>query len=209
MDFDVIKKMYIDDGLSASEIGVQVDMTVWQVIRILKKNFVPRRKASETISLKFNRSSLSYKFKQNLNDSERSLWHAGLMLYWAEGYKAGTTLVDFANSDTEMVQVFLRLLREIYQVDEDRIKIYLYCYANQNPESLVLFWSNLLKISEQKFSKPYVRNDFKLSKIGKMRHGLVHVRYSDKRLLEQIKLDIDKIVGELSRNTQAVNEVTL
>lgn len=209
MDIDMIKNLYLNELLSAQEVANRLNMTVWQVIRILKKHNIPRRKSSQTTRINFLRSPLSYSFKSKLSRLENELWIAGLMLYWAEGYKAGTNVVDFANSDEDMLLTFLKMLRSIYRVRGDRLRVYLYCYSNQNTSQLITFWSELLSIPAKQFSKPYVRSDFNPEKIGKMKNGLIHIRYADTRLLEQIKLDIGKIRDKLSRNTQAVNEVTL
>lgn len=120
------------------------------------------------------------------------------MLYWAEGTK-GRHLVDFSNSDPDMVKLFLKGLRTIYQVNERRLRIYLYCYKNQNVNTLLNYWSNLLNIPKNQFSKPYVRKDFDERKINRMVHGLAHVRYSDKKLLMQIKAEIDIMQRELNK----------
>lgn len=114
------------------------------------------------------------------------------MLYWAEGYKAGRT-VDFVNSDPRMVKIFVDCLRIIYQVTESRFSVQLYCYVNQEPNNLIDFWSELTGIPKKQFIKPYVRKDFKSEKSGKMLKGVVHIRYNDLRLYQQIMQDIGKI----------------
>ena len=120
------------------------------------------------------------------------------MLYWAEGAKSRHT-VDFSNSDSNMIKLFLKGLRTIYRINEKRLRIYLYCYCNQNIKYLVSYWSTLLNIPPNQFSKPYIRKDFDERKINKMPHGLVHIRYSDKKLLMQIKAEIDIIQMELNK----------
>lgn len=82
-----------------------------------------------------------------------------------------------------MVRVFLSFLRKICSIDESRLRVYLYCYSNQKLLNLIKYWSKVTKIPTSKFTKPYIRKDFQLSKIGKMEKGLIHVRYYDKKLL--------------------------
>lgn len=199
MDFDkkTISKLYLVDGLSTHEISKFYNKTVWQIISFMRKNKIPCRKPSETIKLQFERSPLSYNKRSVLSDKETRLLIAGLSLYWAEGSKVGNFTVDFANSNGTMNLIFLKMLRSIYRVDENRLRVYTYCYANQNPLELVSYWSKLLKIPSSQFSKPYVRHDFLESKKDRMPHGLVHIRYSDKRLLKQILSDIDIIAREI------------
>lgn len=128
-----------------------------------------------------------------LSAEEKILLRAGLFLYWGEGAKSKPYIVDFANSDVKMVRIFLATLRHIYKVQENRLRILLYCYANQNPNELVSYWSETLHIPRSQFTKPYIRRDYDVRKIHKMHHGLVHVRYNDKKLFMQIINDIDII----------------
>ncbi len=85
-----------------------------------------------------------------------------------------------------MVAVFLNFLRSVYELNERKFRVLLYCYADQNVGELAAFWSRLTHISTKQFIKPYVRKDFR--KDGrKMEHGLVHIRYIDKKLLLSLK----------------------
>ena len=85
-----------------------------------------------------------------------------------------------------MIKLFLKFLRNICGVDEKRLRVQLYCYSNQRIEDLKKYWYKETDIPISQFIKPYVRNDFLPEKIGKMKYGLVHIRYADKKLLIQI-----------------------
>jgi hypothetical protein len=190
MDVDEIRKLYYVDHLSSAEIGKRLGKTVWQVLKFMKKNGLKRRKCNESLTFVFNRKPKSYDKKKVLTASEQELMSAGLMIYWGEGAKSEGTKVDLANNDPAMAQVFLTMLRRVYRVRESRLRLLLYCYANQNVENLINFWSKLLKIPTHQFIKPYVRKDFKPEKVNKMPHGVIHVRYCDKKLLGEISQDI-------------------
>jgi hypothetical protein len=184
-------------GLSASEIARKYNVTVWRVISFMRRNKIQRRKPSETLAIQFERRALTYHKKEKLSDSEQKLLLSGLSLYWAEGSKANKFAVDFANSNEKMLLIFLRMLRDIYAVDEKKLRVYIYCFANQSTEELIKYWSDKLKIPTTQFSKPYIREDFKIEKINKMPLGLVHIRYYDMKLLRQILLDIDIIAIDI------------
>jgi len=198
MPLDKIKYFYWKKGLSTREVGKLLGISQWSVISKMRKYKIPRRKPAETLRIQFKKSPLSFNKKITLTAVEAKLYSAGLMLYWAEGAKAQHGIVDFSNCNKQMILLFLSVLRKIYRVQESRIRVLLYCYANQKVESLIDFWSRELKILKSQFTKPYVRNDFKFAQIDKMPFGLVHVRYNDKRLHKQILEDIDKIAFELS-----------
>ena len=114
-----------------------------------------------------------------------------LALYWGEGAK-NRRVVDLANSDSDILKVFLRYLREILEVDESRLRVYLYCFDSQKVTDLIKYWSNQLNIPIEQFSKPYIVQGRK-NKEDKMLHGLAHVRYNDKRLLEYLLKEIRKL----------------
>ena len=205
-----VKRLYYREKLSAAEVGQKLGKTVWQVIKFMKKNNLPRRSQAETHHFQFEKQPLSYKKKIKLSFRETKLHLAGLMLYWGEGVKALPWVVDFVNSDKKMILIFLSMLRKVYQVKESKLRILLYCYANQNPKELIYFWSKLLKIPKKQFIKPYIRQDFKPEKINKMPHGVIHIRYCDKKLFSQIMREIDIIANRYSGwGSEAVKHIAL
>lgn len=163
----------------------------------MRRNNIKRRKFFETRKLQFERKPLTYRMKVNLSHKEMGLWYSGLSLYWAEGSKANKFSVDFANSDMDALLVFIKMLREIYKVDERKFRIFLYTHPTADLSGLIDFWANRLKVSKEQFSKPYIRKDFDINKAGKMPKGLVHIRYFDKKLLKQILSDIGIMITNL------------
>jgi hypothetical protein len=155
----------------------------------MRRNNIKRRTFLEANKINFNRKPLTYLIKKNLTEKEENLKLAGVFIYWAEGAKLNgknSCTVDFANSNPEMIRIFVKFLRKICRVDERRLRVYLYCYSNQDIENINNFWYNLTNIPKSQFTKPYIRNDFLPEKLGKMKYGLVHIRYADKKLLTQI-----------------------
>lgn len=119
------------------------------------------------------------------------------MLYWGEGTKYRDQIVDLANSDPVMIKLFLRMLRLIYGVIEDKFRVLLYCYADKDIDKLKRYWINITGIHANQFIKPYVRQDFLEEKKNKMPYGLVHIRYHDKKLYNLMKNDTEKIIKSL------------
>lgn len=194
---DLLKRYY-NSGLNMLEVGKCMGVTGSTINHTMRRNNIPRRTFSEASRITFSKKLPSYKKKARLSSKEKHLHVATLMLYWAEGAK-GKHSIDFANSDSKMATFFLKGLRKIYRVDEKRLRVCLYCYANQNANSLLNYWSSLLKIPKNQFIKPYVRENFNENKIGKMVYGVIHIRYSDKKLLMQIKAEIDIMQKRLNK----------
>ncbi|MFQ5729786.1 MAG: hypothetical protein ACE5GN_05445 [Waddliaceae bacterium] len=189
-----IKYFYYKEGLSVPEIADRFEGSPWSIYKQMRKAGLGRRTVADTNRLIFERKELSYALKKELSLKEQKLKIAGIMLYWGEGDKNVASMrrnrggtVDLANSDPKMIKLFLKFLREICGIDEKRLRVYLYCYANQDVASLKKYWSKITKISLKQFIKPYVRKDFSPEKIDRMKYGLVHVRYSDKKLFLQLR----------------------
>jgi len=182
-----VKDLYYKEGLSVQDVANKLNVSIDAVFYCMRKNGWARRKSCESNSLKFEKAKPSFKPKKIGNEKLRTLKAIGTMLYWGEGSKAGTMTVDFANSDKDMIILFLKFLREICGVDETRLRVYPYFYANQKINQNIKFWCNITKISKKQFTKPFIREDYDENKIHKMPYGLIHIRYSDKKLLKLIK----------------------
>ena len=195
-----IRRFYYDNLKSAKDIAEELGVSVDAVYYFMRRNELKRRTLSEDNKVRFLRKPPSFRLKRSLNSREKYLELAGLMLYWSEGAKTGSgSAIDFANSDPQMIKVFMKFLREIFGVQEKRIRVLLYCYADQNINELINFWSKVAGVSRRQFTKPYVRKDFR--KEGrKMLYGLVHVRYSDKKLLSVILDLIEDHKNAIIRN---------
>ena len=171
-------------GQSAQSVASANNLTLKVVYSTLKREGVERRKPSVYNRQRFDQMPKSYSLKKKLSSLEQKLLIAGLMLYYGEGAKTGNT-VDFANSDPKLLKAFISFLRIIYNIDEKKLRFYLYCFSDQDTAQLIGFWSKHLCVSKKQFTKPYVRPAIKSGK-RKMTYGLLHIRYSDKRLLSEV-----------------------
>jgi len=97
--------------------------------------------------------------------SKRDIFIMGVSLYWAEGYKRPVIrngkvrtshIVSLTNSDPNLIKSFLRFLREICLVDEEKIIANLRIFEHQNEAYLLDFWSKATNIDINRFRKTYV-----------------------------------------------------
>jgi hypothetical protein len=206
---DRIKELYYEKNMAVPQISAETGFSVDAIYAFMQKFDLKRRTLIEDNKIRFARKAPSFQIRQPLSSEDEKLKMAGIMLYWAEGFKAASAPgIDFANSDPRMIVVFMAFLRTVCGIDETRLRIYLYCYANQKPFELIDFWSKLTGIPAGQFTKPYVRQDFQESKIGKMPHGLIHIRYHDKKLLFLLKDWIEEYSKKCA-SAGAVNRSTL
>ena len=185
LNSEKIKSLYCDKEFDVKEIADKLGVSFWSLYNFMNKNNIVRRSPSE-VNYVVNKIKPQFKLKENLTVSEEKLKIAGVMLYWAEGTLKGNT-VDFANSNPQMIKIFLKFLRDICGIIEERLRIYLYAYSYQDIEAVKLYWHKITKIHLNQFTKPYVRKDNPNFSQRKLPYGLIHIRYNDKRLLEWIR----------------------
>lgn len=186
-----VARWYEIDGMSMADIAKKLDVSLNAVTYFMRKHGIVRRSASAAGKQLFENTPVTFSKNKLITEELRLLHSQGVMLYWAEGYKTSKANgVDFANSDPDMVRLFVKYLRKTYVLDENRLRAYVYCYEDQNIEELEKFWSKVTEIPVSQFTKAHVRKKFSVnSRI--MQHGLVHVRYADKKLLKDIMDDIE------------------
>lgn len=77
------------------------------------------------------------------------------MLYLGEGSKKGGAMM-FGNSNPTVIQLFLKLLRFCYNIDEHKFRCTVQCRADQDIRNLEIFWSKITSIPLDLFYKPQV-----------------------------------------------------
>lgn len=194
-----------NEEFSGPQIALKLNIGLKKVYKTLLKQGTKRRSAIHQSEIRFRNSPLSYNFNESTSPKEERLLIAAIMLYYGEGAKTGTT-VDFANSDQKALALFLKFLRQICRVNESKLRFYLYCFENQDPNQLINFWCSTLNIKRENFTKPYIR---KIKKSNKriMSWGVLHIRYNDKRLLEKILSLISSVTNQLLFENWAGSEV--
>ncbi len=163
----------------AKSYGVSIDAVTY----VLRKTTVPRRSFAESHRLMYEAKPASFTLRSR---HSKELKIIGAMLYWAEGYKTAKAKgIDFANSNPLMVELFIKFLRNRYELNERKFRAFIYCHANQDYPVIAKFWSKTLSIPMSQFTKPYVRKDFR-AEGRKMEYGMIHLRYSDKKMLRDV-----------------------
>lgn len=106
------------------------------------------------------------------------------MLYWCEGIKEDS-MVSFINSDPFLIANFLQLLRESYDLNEDKFRVCVHLHSYHNKKQQIKFWSKITNIPENLFMKPYKKiNGAK--RIRKNYQGCANIRYYDARLAQDL-----------------------
>ncbi len=134
-------------------------------------------------------------FTTKLEDSDTSKV-ALSMLYLAEGSKNMDGSLCFGNSDPGIIRLFLKLLRKVYIINENKFRCTLQCRADNNISELEQFWSELTKISRLQFykaridprtiGKPSIKSDYK---------GVCRIEYFSAEVYLDIMSIADTLMG--------------
>jgi hypothetical protein len=205
-----LKSLYFKEGRSMLDIGKYFGVSLDAVAYAMRKNNLSRRSLKDASAWSFKNKEMTFKRNKVKGLKKISSEIILAMLYWGEGFKGNenskATTLDFANSDPEMVRLYIYCLRVLYKFDEKKLRVLLYCYSNQNIPGLIGYWSKLTNIPKEQFSKPYIRTDSRVN-ARIMKYGLVHIRYHDKKLLLEIKNLIDYVRGKYCAGGGVVNRI--
>jgi len=151
-----LKRLY-NKGLSMMEIATKVGISNSGVKYLAEKYNIPRRSRSEANYLKYNPAGNPFKIKKLKTKKDIELFNLGIGLFLGEGTKKNKFNVAFANSDPQILKLFLKFLREICGVEERKIKAALNIFNDVDGEEAVNFWSEMTKIPVNRFNTITIR----------------------------------------------------
>lgn len=113
------------------------------------------------------------------------------LLYWCEGAKMDSRLV-FINSDPEMIQIYLSLLRKAFDIDENKLRVVLHLHSYHKVDVLTKFWTKITGIDKNFFSI-YKKENNGIRKKDNYK-GCVSIRYGNTRVLKEVFLIIRRFI---------------
>jgi hypothetical protein len=136
--------------------------------------------------------------------SEYELLVIGASLYWAEGMKSERTpnpSVTFSNSDPSMVSAFMRFVREILKIPEERIRAGIHIYPTIRPEDARRFWSDITKLPINRF---YIITQVSRASQGKrpyniLPYGTAVIKINNRIEFHKVKGMIAGIIEKLTK----------
>ena len=126
------------------------------------------------------------------------LHRAGCMLFWAEGSKKRNA-VAFTNSDADMMELFLRFLRECYDVADERVCLSINCFLGNGKTlaEIEAWWLERLELPATCLRKAIVNRPSSASK-GVRRpllHGTARITVNSTRIVQTIYGAIQEYAG--------------
>ena len=126
------------------------------------------------------------------------MYMSGCMLYWAEGTKKRTSL-EFTNTDPDMMLFFCKFLRKYFDVEEDRLKLYVLCYiddtvirVDEHKDKVMKYWCDLLDVEPENLRGVAFR---KTKSFMKYPYGVCRILIGDLKIIQQIYGTVEKFTG--------------
>ena len=119
------------------------------------------------------------------NLKNNKLFLAGLMLYWGEGdSKIENSIVRLANTDPQMIRIFVLFLERICKIPKSDIKLAMVLYRDLDETSCKDFWSKMSIIPLNQF----IKTQFIIGKhpTRRLDHGICTVYVTKRELKEKI-----------------------
>lgn len=107
------------------------------------------------------------------------------MLYWCEGVKSVDYGMCFMNSDPKLIQLFLKLLRDNFEIKEEKLKALLHLHKYHDINKEIAFWSEITHINKQQFLKPYIKENSG-KRVRDNYRGCLSVRYYSTDLAREL-----------------------
>ncbi len=171
-----------------------------------------KRNKEQTINAQIRATEAKEKATSEIQPlSTLDLQLAGIILYWAEGYKRlkikdGKEVVahpiGFTNCDPAMINTFITFLINVMSIPKEKISINLRLFAHMDVEKEIDYWSTVTGIPKSQFDKP----SFVISRASKgirpfnrLPHGIAKVQVGDTKSFYRLMGWIDGIKERLAQ----------
>ncbi|HEX8946984.1 MAG TPA: hypothetical protein VF829_02115 [Candidatus Paceibacterota bacterium] len=150
------------------------------------------QKAAQQIRIEQTRIKLQTAKEEAEELMQRTTLHkdhalmACALLYWCEGTKdANDKTFTFSNSDPQLVQAFMTLMRRAFSPEELKFRARMHLHEYHDERVQKRFWSRVTGIPEEQFSKTFWK-PHTAKTIREGYPGCVHIDYYDVRTARKI-----------------------
>ena len=110
----------------------------------------------------------------------------GSMLYWGEGAKNGKTM-SFVNTDPYMLKLFMRFLREEFNIPDEKIRIRILSHSTDEKEweRIKQYWLELLNLPPETNAKVSLKIGTQ-SRKNRYENGICSIEVYSTEIVQQI-----------------------
>lgn len=145
-------------GYSIYDISQATGLSTRKIRGILINNNIKRRNQSEANYLKANPKGDPFKLLNKLTPEEEHLKAMALGLFLTEGNIKHKHSVKFSNSNPGIVKIFVKFLKVICGVPQDKIKASIIVYPDVEVKKCLDYWNRFLDLPLSQFTKTTILN---------------------------------------------------
>lgn len=184
---------YRESKKSVREIAQILNCSEGRINYWLEKHSIPKRSISEALYTKHNPNGDPFTSRIPRTHRHFFLFGLGLGLYWGEGNKKNLTAVRLGNTDPHLIRSFLIFLRELYDIDDSRLRFGLQLFSDMDQAREERFWQTFLNVPPNKFGKTV---NTRSGSIGtyreKSKHGVLTIYFHSKKLRDTLIEQIER-----------------
>lgn len=195
---EIAKKLNVSKG-TVSIWTRDIELTEEQKNKLLDQGDIRNRqwkgaKARKDQSRKL-RESFQLIGKKRIIDKDLNFKELCL-LYWTEGTKDKNSL-KFCNTDVYLVKYFLKLFRSCFNINENKLSIYLTHHIDNglSLEEIQKYWLDNLNLKKEHLRKTTIRHarDYSGFKQNKYPYGICSICYGSTEIIQSIFGGIQEI----------------
>jgi hypothetical protein len=191
-------------GVAKSSVSVwvrDIPLTEEQKAELKRRHrfYTAQVNGGHTNAAKYRELRRQYQEEGRAKAREQEPLHiAGCMLYWGEGAKARNVL-RLSNSDCDLIEFFVRFLRESLLIEDTAIAIRIYCYLGNGftKEEIEQYWLNALNLPRESLRKTVINAQPRSSqqKGRKLAYGVCIVDIYNTRIVQHVLGAIQEYTG--------------
>lgn len=178
-----------------------IKLTEPQIQKLKNRRIAAARKNSQKRIFKIKKETEEIKISsaKDINQiTKRELWLMGIILYWKNSSESDIRKgVRFASSDTHLIKLFLRWLKEVGKIKNEEISFDILMGNNKKEKALsaVKHWSQITGFPKCDFTRIY----FQKGKVLKNEFGILRIRVKASSMLARQILGWIKGIQEFYR----------
>jgi transcriptional regulator with XRE-family HTH domain len=209
-----LKEIVREVGVAKSSVSLwvrDVQLTSKQAQRLLKKQHdrvvVEKRRTTRLRNENGRREKIKNDAKDRLHSiSSSELFLLGIALYWAEGAKKNRGVLQFSNSDPNMIYVIMYFFRTMLNVPEAKFKGHICLHSHLNELRARRYWAGIMGVPISQFYKTSQQhNRVSKNKKDSLPYGTLNVHVCNTELYLQMMGWIERVPELISRNNKSSN----
>lgn len=183
-----LMRLYYAEQRSMQEIADLFGCSANKIVYWMNYYGLERRQISDAVYAKWNPDGDPFSIKPLETVEDKELLALAIGLYMGEGSRKNKHHVSMANTNPDLLNVFIRFLVEICGVAKTDLRCALNIFDDRNVEEALSWWSEQIQIPLEQFYKPTVRpsrggNYLKISQFGTLSIYFTNVKL--KRIIDE------------------------